>query len=443
MVAIIRCPHCAQSVAVPESALPTSDVRCPHCEAEYPLGEPAVDSVPELIVVRGGAEPLPQHEAAFSAHGAGPSTPVESDSDDSPGIDFAPAEGPDSPSHADAPSHEEVAWGTDHGESAESDEGAIGEDDDDGSDTSVAAARPRKAPKKRRGPGPLGHLIGIVLSGILGLVIGYFILRFFFPKNDALISLEQKIAPYAPWLVRAHPSPEPDGAGNGSPAAAEKKLPKEAPRPPIAVTPVQPAPEPPKPEPAPPMEVRFSGRLTAESVTPKEFETALAAASAALAKSPKVITPEQYMSICDLGNAAALLEDSGERSNGLRRSAEELLTKASAPDRHSRIESFAGQWLFSGKRAADRPGVWLVGRVEKVGTLKTPQGNLTETVLTLQGKETARRISVVSHQPPELHEGNTAGVLGTIVTDPKQRLPWYTGDEPLVILSGVAVSLSQ
>jgi hypothetical protein len=159
-------------------------------------------------------------------------------------------------------------------------------------------------------------------------------------------------------------------------------------------------------------------------------------------KKTQEVSPGEFKALCDLGNAVALVEDpAGPRSGELRRTAAVLLRNASAAPRREKVGYYAHVWLFDNRRPPDRPGVWLVGRIEQIAPLKTAKGNLVETRIAVRGKTETATISVLSMERPDYRVGDTAGILGTIVTEPSTNLPWYTGAEPRVVLSGVALGL--
>ena len=197
--------------------------------------------------------------------------------------------------------------------------------------------------------------------------------------------------------------------------------------------------------PAPPVQEKaaepaFTGPITPESATPAELLTAVTTANQAVGQ----LRPDEFTALCDLGHAVALVENSKEpKAAELRLAATSILRHASSPQRRQRIGYFSHAWLFDPRRPANRSGVWLVGKVESVDTLKTPQGNLTKSVIAVQGQKGKSNISVLSVERPNYGVDDMAGVLGTIVTKPATRLHWYKDAEPLVVISGVAIKLPE
>ena len=87
---------------------------------------------------------------------------------------------------------------TDPGDDADP-EDAEQEDLEDSADTAVSSpvgTKPGKQKKKRRGPGPIGHFVGIVVFGLFGIALAYFIVKWI--KPDAVAEVDKTIAAYVP-----------------------------------------------------------------------------------------------------------------------------------------------------------------------------------------------------------------------------------------------------
>ena len=461
MAATTLCPHCSQPVALPDAADGAMEVRCPLCQAEYVLSDALSHDAPALIVLSAPASPGLDFDASLS-NPSPEAALAESSSDDSSSLDFSYVEA-DGSSIASASSPElseiavasstsggEATWQSDSTDDSQPAESSISGAADTSVGTTVVASS-TASKKKRRGPGMIGRFVGIVLSGFVGIALAYVLVRWI--KPSAAAEIDQYIVVYLPWWSSIASSPASNQQQQNHAPPPEVKAPRPqiadnerqpVPSAPLAPpTPVAP-PAPPKQQaPAPPAEIPFDGPITAEkTVTRAELEAALKIAKEAVTKKPSEVSAEEFKALCDLGHAVALVEDSsGPQASQLRREAAELLRSATSPHRREKLGYYAYVWLFDNRRPPDRPGVWLVGRVEKINPLKTARGNLTESRIAVRGNKETATISVLSVERPGYHVGDIAGILGTIVTEPTTHLAWYTGAEPRVVLSGVAMGL--
>lgn len=485
MAATTLCPKCTQAVSLPDQAESAAEVRCPLCLAEYPLAEALPEGVPALIVL-GAAEIATLDASAFgldaelaAAELAGSpdettyGEPLAGDLQD---LDFTSVEGDDAgditataEEHSEAlpelteseaaASDEEVTWETIPEEHGQPEENTFDGAANTAADTSVGttvSSRSATQKRKRRGPGMVGQFIGIAVFGMIGIILGYGILKWM--KAPAAAEIDKQIASFLPWWGSSTPAPTgntPSEGGIVAPGSfvdpnhqlpAEKqpeKVPDFQPQQPGQNQPgekdIVDAPPVAPPEPA---EVPFDGPVVVKTVTSAQFDAAITTAKSEVDKKTQEVSPGEFKALCDLGNAVALVEDpAGPRSGELRRTAAVLLRNASAASRREKLGYYAHVWLFDNRRPPDRPGVWLVGRIEQIAPLKTAKGNLVETRIAVRGKTETATISVLSMERPDYRVGDTAGILGTIVTEPSTNLPWYTGDEPRVVLSGVALGL--
>lgn len=466
MAATTLCPRCSQAVSIPDVAELATEVRCPLCQAEYFLSEALPADAPALIVLGVPAIAMPDFDDLHSGQSApSEAAATEDGTGEASALDFSYVEADGSavtsPSTleeseataAGSPSDSEASWNSHSEEESQPAEHSFSGAADDSVGTTVASSStmPRK---KRRGPGMVGRFVGIVVSGLVGIALAYLLIRWI--KPSAAAEIDQNIAVYLPWwgsvVSSSVPSqqpgivpPEKVGQNHGQLPAVKAPQPKMAvsEQQPEKPAPIVPPPSPKPEEPPAPAEIPFSGPVTAQkNVTPAELGAALSVAKEAVAKKPSEVSPEEFKALCDVGHAVVLVENpSGPQAGELRRTATGLLRSATAPSRREKLGYYAHVWLFDNRRPPDRPGVWLVGRVEKIGTLKTARGNLVETRIAVRGSKETASISVLSVERPDYHVGDTAGILGTIVTEPSTHLPWYTGSEPRVVLSGVAVGL--
>jgi hypothetical protein len=196
--------------------------------------------------------------------------------------------------------------------------------------------------------------------------------------------------------------------------------------------------------PAPPAELPFTGNLLGESVSPTSLDEAVSEANQAVGQKVEPLTPNEFMTLCDLGHAAAVVEDvASDKVVKLRGAAAALIRTAAPQPRRERIASFSYQWLFGKGRPEERTGVWLVGKVERVDKLSTPNGSLVQSVIAVHRQKETAKVTVLSVDQPKYQTGDTAAVLGTIVKQPSKKLPWYTGGEPMLVISGVAIALAE
>ncbi|MHB1037900.1 MAG: hypothetical protein ACYC35_25905 [Pirellulales bacterium] len=157
MTSVSNCPRCQQPVTIPRSVDAMAQVRCPLCSAEFPLREAldhAVLTPPELVAV-GVAPPGREDDDAMDI-------PVGEVVGQRPRVTVAPAAG--------APSR------------AGSTRGA-------GSVSDVPLGWTPPSARKKRGPGFVRQLTGIVLGGFLGLAIGYYVLNWIGGQNADFLEI--------------------------------------------------------------------------------------------------------------------------------------------------------------------------------------------------------------------------------------------------------------
>ncbi|MCH8042696.1 MAG: hypothetical protein IID44_03155 [Planctomycetes bacterium] len=157
MPAVSNCPKCDAQVSIPLGAPGETEVRCPLCSEEYLLQEALDKAPPELILVN---PPEVGEVPAFAASGGG----ADEGGSESGSFDFFGDAG-------ELKLEDETSsfsFGDDKDSSATSGEGGT-----------ATATRPL-ARKKRKGPGPMFQIVGIVGGGVIGLSAGYFILLWVF-----------------------------------------------------------------------------------------------------------------------------------------------------------------------------------------------------------------------------------------------------------------------
>ncbi|MCE9545045.1 MAG: hypothetical protein K8T25_05945 [Planctomycetia bacterium] len=346
---------------------------------------------------------------------------------------------------------------SDHGapEHGDSEHSAIDED----SATATATARRPQVQKTRRKTGPIKQMIGIVVFGMMGIGLGYGILKLVKPKAEIIMSIDAQVATWwgsAKSMIGkgSEPTAAPNTVAKQNPPPAANPPAPPAPltpppialQPPVTVPPVTapppapvvttPPPTPVQPPPAPPES------LTAHPIPAAELETALAGARSAMAAAEDTIKPNVFFALCDLGHAVALVENPQiPPARALKQTAASVLRAAAKPANRELLGTYSHQWLFSGKRPADKTGVLLVGRVDDMGTTQTRVGELTTARVVVIGKAEQTPITVLTRDKPTYRVGDTVAILGSIVDDPAKSLPWYSGTEPKLVLSGLSQRL--
>ena len=263
-----KCPRCHQLVTIPDGLDPEHEVRCPLCVAVYPLCEALAEAPPALIAVDGGA-----------AQGPGPDShaALKSDLDaDPPGIEAEPSA--DQPHALDAPRKTDAGLGIDTAPAdhplpaidtgqASVDTDALAalsvqqSDDDSGPDDLGAGTRPGR---RKKGKGAIRFLAEVFGGGVLGLLIGYYVLCWILGPENRLPKLPLPLLPHTmedtiDWFKGErepdNSPPQPSPAGPGNPRREPQPQPR-SPQPgpteddagPPDVPPVGPPAEPSQPE---------------------------------------------------------------------------------------------------------------------------------------------------------------------------------------------------
>ena len=332
----------------------------------------------------------------------------------------------------------------------------------------LAAYRQRLAQQKQR-PSALGQLVGIMGGGLLGTVLGYYLLNYFGgPRYDFLnIALpgvphtqvqapvalphEEEEVPPARMAADAPPSQPPP----------VERLPQSPVQPAVAILPAEPA--------------RPAWRFP--SFRSDELGQALAAAHAAAGcehcqssgfikrvevtgvsevggrrierkaerrlpcdvcggKPTGKITPEVYAQLCHLSQVVTFVEIApGDPQLLHRREAvEQVLLRAAADrDKQNALGRLAGYHLANPQRPSD--GVLLAGTIQDIDR----EGEFYRTRMVLFGLP--ETVTIVSHGRPPLAAQDKALVAGSLLDNPREKLPGYAGSVPLVVWGGLPVKI--
>ncbi len=200
---------------------------------------------------------------------------------------------------------------------------------------------------------------------------------------------------------------------------------------------------PPAPEP--------QGPKTAKNISLADVSKAIAAASGstdaythAPADSPdmQMLRKNYYLNLAMLAEDITLVKpQSGDDHDQTSRAAAGALVSSVATDR-ARVEELgflAGYWLDnSGRIKEGIDGIVLAGTVQSV----EPIGKQFRTLIKLfKGKEAV--IPVISAEKPNLANGDSAVVIGTIVKDPAQNLYHFDGNDDRVVWGAVVMPALQ
>lgn len=175
---IAHCPVCREQVTVPAGVDGEAVVQCPLCQEEFPLGDVLSQLPPALIVIRSA----PAAALGADAGSQEPSPPL-------PPITVLYDESADEPETAES---EEVHAPAFHFEAAPA---------------LPRSSRAARTVRRRSSPGPLRHIIQIVLGGVVGIALAQVIL-WWIPANLSinnrdLTGLGRKYGNYVPFLVPA------------------------------------------------------------------------------------------------------------------------------------------------------------------------------------------------------------------------------------------------
>ena len=176
------CPHCRDTVRVPDHCRPGDRVRCPWCAAEF-TGKEILDQLPPLLEI---VEPDPA-----AADADGPATPAETGSA-TPGRS------------EDSEAWQALVAMAGEGDAEEAAEGALEVAPWQASDSSSAGTA-RARLERQRTPRSSLELFKIAAGGVAAVPIALFILLWL--ERD-ILHIGPTLGRYAPWLVPARYRPE-------------------------------------------------------------------------------------------------------------------------------------------------------------------------------------------------------------------------------------------
>jgi len=195
MISVTLCPDCQKQVAVPDGTHETAEVQCPLCDTQFKLAEAVPDDLQSVAIIDPGevaAEPAADALAAIGASSEETGDTGEG-GDEIVGFSFdAGGDGSDlNLVDESSESVESFDLGGDQEDEVPAFSFDAGGDEDGGSATATAeatetttttATEPRKK-KRRKGPGFVGNMVGIVVFGMVGLGLGYGILKWIAPDR--------------------------------------------------------------------------------------------------------------------------------------------------------------------------------------------------------------------------------------------------------------------
>lgn len=216
MSTISTCPYCSRMVAIPQGLQETALVRCPLCGAEYPLNE-ALDLVPpELIPVATSDEAIllgqthPTDEVGIIRIVGDDEMQNEADLESS-NLDAPPIAPSFLLRYGDAAEEEEIQRQIyDSEDTADASENALDEvfnliakhkeqkekESSNQAEASDILSRPRCKPKNE-----LRFFIGLVFSGIVGLIIAYVAMAWFMGAQFPLPSPPKGLKPVLRFVL--------------------------------------------------------------------------------------------------------------------------------------------------------------------------------------------------------------------------------------------------
>lgn len=201
-MSVVACPHCEGQVTLPPGARPASRVKCPLCEAEYALSE-VYDKLPPMLVLLDA--PV---EAAVEAHAAAGGVSHGATAFDSL---FMPSGEANGEGELRLAGDEEPAFD-------------FGAPSEGGAAVATATAKKTLPARAKRPPKSAAKEgIKIVLGGVVGLTIGYFILLWAAGRDLVDDVAKKPIGTIMPswmqWsLPAAHRQPKPAATNGNAPA---------------------------------------------------------------------------------------------------------------------------------------------------------------------------------------------------------------------------------
>jgi hypothetical protein len=515
MSAVVECPACHESLELPDEFM--EGVVCPHCEAAFILkpvllnedGEPIEDTP---------ASPAPSANAPTSDSPAGETAAstaekeVASSEGGSSGVsDIAAA----------AAAAEAAATASTSGESKASDEKEAAKDDKseskaDDSDspwaglnttdsggsesTSNKDSMSAKAVRQRKNQGPsmLSLAIGVVISGFVGLYLGYWLLNFFGGPRFHFVDLPLPFIDHS----RADndsddfPSPPP-GGGPITIEGPRSKQPAKRPRRPANDKQGQVTPGTQEPAVAmqPPVEQAPPPQGATPSFSAQELADVLTDANRATsAPGGEVqVTSELYELLCRLAHVATFVDVNAPQVLARREAVHTVLRRVTErPQQLAAINTFAQAKLATAAVTTDpaaNPGIVLAGQVvgssssgpwqltrvqllhvpghaaparpapapvpsgapleSQLPSAQVPSPKVAEVELPSQATlvqnpaaEAPAAVTLVSTGRIPLQPGASRLFVGSIIVQPRQALPGYTVDDSPVVWAGTWVTLA-
>ncbi len=545
MASIIACPGCRQDVTLPEEL--DGSLICPHCEAEFRLQAVLVEpgSEPETRLAAGAAEAegsgaAPRNadaEAASaapaeaSANAAGPQEaaaavapePAEASAVE-PSLHGASADAAGTPSAESPPDGEQVPAGTavpsdatsqaataTEGRDTAAAEGAAQDEritihvpdegnrrtatapvedfsgiDSSNSDEMSAATMAARATARRRrkGPGLLGHVVGIVGGGFVGLALGYYLLNLIGGERFNFLNI------WLPGIRHTQKSSDPEEGFPPFPEGTARPLGNRPPRnsPPQSHRPRgTPGAQSPQNRSAPPVSAVATqppapGNSSAPAkglptYTPDELVQALAEARAALlcsrcrglgrvstpasageaasapddaplvapasgpcpecgGQSDRPLTPGAYDTLCGLAEVLTFVRSDDGRAQQQRDAVQWVFRKATeTPQRRQTLARLGAAQLTR----SDRPGggIVLLGRIR--GYARHEQFHL----MHLEFPQAAGAALVVSASRAPYEVGTAVVVAGSLITDPARVFGANRPTHSQVVVGGLSLRVDE
>ncbi|NIL98838.1 MAG: hypothetical protein GTO53_12925 [Planctomycetales bacterium] len=520
MTSVTICPGCQRQVIVPAETSDTALVACPLCEEQFVLSGSIPADAPVLQIMDAGieseatalepdrGESIATEEAAqemVTSEEAGSELEMtDSIGTEEPAEELATPEeemGLGGPLSDLEPQEDEISFAPDEvgeGDQAPtffSEQEAMAEGDQEGDLIAATPAKPALRAKKKKKIGIKTHIAGIVIFGVVGLGLGYGILKVV--KPAAAKPFDEMIAKaWEPlsslWsstesasgqaATAAAPAAEGDGFQPGG-MLPEDQQPTEEDlaemidtadsAADLASTDSQTGGEasgdgwgdgdglfelPGDDQPAAGFAALLNGQPdeagVIESIDLAALQDAVDRARSLNDDDDGKLEGSFYLGLCDLGHTVAFAPRDEQAAAELSRTeATDLIRQVSPPQMQARLEGFAIDMLYSEKRPRDKKGIFLVGKTQIIKRF----GNLFATEIEIRklpkepNRKTVKRVVVLSEARPQLKVDQMAGVLGVVVRDPQAKLPGYDrsneafadfqADDTLVVLAGVVTQL--
>jgi len=514
MSAVVECPACHESLELPDEFI--EGVVCPHCEAAFIL---------KPVLLNEDGEPI-ENTPASAAPAASSSTTTSPAAEAAPAAAQKEAATSESGSSgvgdiaAAAAAAEAAATASASGESKASDEKKEAAEDDKSkskadesdspwaglskSDTGTSESTPNKdsmsakavRQRKNQGPSMLSLAIGVVISGFVGLYLGYWLLNFFGGPRFHFINLPLPFVDHNRSQSDSDdfPAPPPGGGPITIESPRGKQSPKRPRKPandkqgqlmPGTEVPTV-ATQPPTEQPAPPQGTMpsFSSQELADVLT--EANRATSAPGGEV-----VVTSELYELLCRLAQVATFVDVNEPQVLARREAVHTVLRRVTErPQQLAAINSLAQARLATAAVAtnpAASPGIVLAGQVvgssssgpwhltrvqlmpvpgnaAPAGPAPVPSGAPLEsqlpsaatptpevaqveapspaTLVQNPAAEAPAAVTLVSTGRIPLQPGASRLFVGSIIAHPRQALPGYSVDDSPVVWAGTWLTLA-